>query len=169
MSGRVDVQSSARRSYKAVVMPTDALLTLGMLKFTSLMMASFRTIAVNWGGCVRQWRFSWAANSGNIVRARQADAACTNGRDEFRDGGVCEMQVVMVLMPVGCGTKMIGCCEPWGITMLAWTWSDRTNGREVSSEIHRSSRLGGIDATAFGDAVEEERFFRDAALEGCWT
>ena len=38
MSGSVDVQSSARRSYRAVVMPTDALLTLGMLKLTSLMM-----------------------------------------------------------------------------------------------------------------------------------
>lgn len=35
MSGRVEVQSSALRSYRAVVMPTDALLTLGMLKFTS--------------------------------------------------------------------------------------------------------------------------------------
>lgn len=35
MRGSVDVQSSARRSYKAVVMPTDALLTLGMLKLTS--------------------------------------------------------------------------------------------------------------------------------------
>lgn len=35
MRGSVDVQSSARRSYRAVVMPTDALLTLGMLKLTS--------------------------------------------------------------------------------------------------------------------------------------
>jgi hypothetical protein len=47
ISGSVEVQSRARRSYKAVVIPTDALLTLGMLKLTSLMMASFRTIAVN--------------------------------------------------------------------------------------------------------------------------
>lgn len=38
MSGRVDVQSRARRSYRAVVIPTDALLTFGMLKLTSLMM-----------------------------------------------------------------------------------------------------------------------------------
>lgn len=38
MRGRVEVQSSARRSYKAVVMPTDALLTLGILKLTSLML-----------------------------------------------------------------------------------------------------------------------------------
>jgi hypothetical protein len=38
MSGRVEVQSRALRSYKAVVMPTDALLTLGILKLTSLMM-----------------------------------------------------------------------------------------------------------------------------------
>lgn len=46
MSGSVEVQSSARRSYRAVVMPTDALLTLGMLKLTSLMMDSIRTSAV---------------------------------------------------------------------------------------------------------------------------
>lgn len=32
------MQSSARRSYNAVVIPTDALLTLGMLKLTSRMM-----------------------------------------------------------------------------------------------------------------------------------
>lgn len=38
ISGKVEVQSSARRSYKAVVIPTDALLTLGMLKLTSLIM-----------------------------------------------------------------------------------------------------------------------------------
>ena len=37
MSGSVDVQSRARRSYRAVVMPTDALLTFGILKLTSLM------------------------------------------------------------------------------------------------------------------------------------
>lgn len=36
MSGSVDVQSRARRSYRAVVIPTDALLTFGMLKLTSL-------------------------------------------------------------------------------------------------------------------------------------
>lgn len=39
MSGKVDVQSSARRSYSAVVMPTDALLTFGMLKLTSLILS----------------------------------------------------------------------------------------------------------------------------------
>ncbi len=33
------MQSRARRSYKAVVMPTDALLTLGMLKLASLILA----------------------------------------------------------------------------------------------------------------------------------
>lgn len=38
MRGRVEVQSSARRSYRAVVIPTDALLTFGMLKLTSLIM-----------------------------------------------------------------------------------------------------------------------------------
>lgn len=36
INGSVAVQSSARRSYNAVVMPTEALLTLGMLKLTSL-------------------------------------------------------------------------------------------------------------------------------------
>src|SRR5687767_4257210 len=40
MSGKVDVQSRALRSYKAVVMPTEALLTFGMLKLTSLMMGN---------------------------------------------------------------------------------------------------------------------------------
>jgi hypothetical protein len=65
MSGSVDVQSRARRSYKAVVMPTDALLTLGMLKLTSLMMMeSFRTIAVDGGGCLGQERFSWRPTAG---------------------------------------------------------------------------------------------------------
>jgi len=38
MRGRVDVQSSALRSYSAGVMPTDALLALGILKLTSLML-----------------------------------------------------------------------------------------------------------------------------------
>jgi hypothetical protein len=60
---------------------------------------------------------------------------------------------------------VIGCREPWGITMLAWTWNDRTNGREWSSETHRWRRLDGNDAAGCGDAVEEERFFRNAALE----
>lgn len=40
MSGRVDVQSRARRSYSAVVIPTDALLTLGILKLTSLILST---------------------------------------------------------------------------------------------------------------------------------
>ena len=39
MSGRVDVQSRARRSYKAVVMLTEALLAFGMEKLTSRMIA----------------------------------------------------------------------------------------------------------------------------------
>lgn len=81
-------------------MPTDALLTLGMLKLTSLMMESFRTIAVKGGGCLRQWAFQLAANSGILNIVRQADAACSNDRDVVLDGGVCEMQVVMGLMSV---------------------------------------------------------------------
>ncbi len=36
--GNVEVQSRARRSYNAVVMPTDALLTFGILKLTSLIL-----------------------------------------------------------------------------------------------------------------------------------
>ena len=36
MRGRVEVQSRARRSYSAVVMPTEALFALGILKLTSL-------------------------------------------------------------------------------------------------------------------------------------
>jgi hypothetical protein len=75
------------------------------------------------------------------------------------------MQIVMVLMSVGFGVNVIGCREPWGITVLAWRWNDRTNGREVSSEAHRWRRLDGIDATGPGDAVKEKRFFRIAALE----
>jgi len=35
--GSVDVQSNARRSYRAVVILTEALLTFGILKFTSRM------------------------------------------------------------------------------------------------------------------------------------
>ena len=39
INGSVDVQSKARRSYKAGVIPTEALLALGMLKLFSLMIA----------------------------------------------------------------------------------------------------------------------------------
>lgn len=35
------MQSRARRSYRAVVMPTDALLTLGILKLTSLIVTEY--------------------------------------------------------------------------------------------------------------------------------
>jgi hypothetical protein len=49
----VEVQSSARRSYRAVVMPTEALLTLGMLKLTSRMMKSFHSAAVEKEALVR--------------------------------------------------------------------------------------------------------------------
>jgi hypothetical protein len=44
MRGNVDVQSRARRSYRAVVMPTDALFAFGMLKLTSLIMATFAQV-----------------------------------------------------------------------------------------------------------------------------
>lgn len=42
INGRVEVQSRARRSYRAVVMPTDALLTFGILKLTSLILRDKR-------------------------------------------------------------------------------------------------------------------------------
>ena len=42
INGRVEVQSRARRSYRAVVMPTDALLTFGILKLTSLILTEYR-------------------------------------------------------------------------------------------------------------------------------
>ena len=42
INGRVEVQSRARRSYSAVVMPTDALLTLGILKLTSLILIKYQ-------------------------------------------------------------------------------------------------------------------------------
>jgi len=64
MSGSVDVQSSARRSYKAVVMPTDALLTLGMLKLTSLIVMMFRTNAVYEGGELFRYHFRVFSNAG---------------------------------------------------------------------------------------------------------
>ena len=41
MRGSVDVQSRARRSYRAGVMPTEALFALGMLKLASRMMGEF--------------------------------------------------------------------------------------------------------------------------------
>ena len=41
INGRVEVQSRARRSYRAVVMPTDALLTFGILKLTSLILTRY--------------------------------------------------------------------------------------------------------------------------------
>lgn len=48
--GKVEVQSSARRSYRAVVMPTEALFAFGMLKLTSLMVTSHAR-AVRCDGC----------------------------------------------------------------------------------------------------------------------
>ena len=38
-------------------------------------------IAVKGGGCLRQSVFQLASNSGIIILVRQADAACSNGRD----------------------------------------------------------------------------------------
>jgi hypothetical protein len=80
MSGRVDVQSRARRSYKAVVMPTDALLTLGILKLTSLILESVRTIAVMKEVLFVDQVFRPSANTIDIFMTKQADAACSNAR-----------------------------------------------------------------------------------------
>jgi len=44
--GSVEVQSSARRSYKVVVIPTDARLALGTLKFTSRILLRQLPVAV---------------------------------------------------------------------------------------------------------------------------
>ena len=80
MSGSVDVQSRARRSYKAVVMPTDALLTLGILKLTSLILESVRTIAVMKEVVFVDQVFQPSVNTIDIVMMKQADAACSNDR-----------------------------------------------------------------------------------------
>lgn len=48
MSGKVDVQSNARRSYSAVVIPTDALFTFGILKLTSLIVAAIGSSQENY-------------------------------------------------------------------------------------------------------------------------
>lgn len=59
--GRVEVQSSARRSYRAVVMPTEALFALGMLKLTSLMLTpTLRPLPQSIDGSLRAWRMRLA-------------------------------------------------------------------------------------------------------------
>jgi hypothetical protein len=55
ISGRVEVVSRARRSYRAVVMPTEALLALGMLKLTSLIFAMDGGCYLCAGTCDRVW------------------------------------------------------------------------------------------------------------------
>ncbi len=60
MSGSVEVQSKARRSYRAVVIPTDALLTFGILKLTSLIVAISNNrakVSVAWSSGVGLERF----------------------------------------------------------------------------------------------------------------
>lgn len=93
MSGRVEVQSSARRSYSAVVMPTDALLTLGMLKLTSLMLKSCRTIAVSRGGCLRQLAFQLGGNAEYMILIPDTDVACWNALDVLEASGVYRKQI----------------------------------------------------------------------------
>jgi hypothetical protein len=83
--GSVDVQSRARRSYSAVVMPTDALLTFGMLKLTSLMMKLLRNSRGGQVLLVNQV-FQEADPPNYVIMMLQADAACTNALDISRDG-----------------------------------------------------------------------------------
>lgn len=80
MSGRVDVQSRARRSYKAVVMPTDALLTFGMLKLTSLMMESCR--GSRWDKELSSWMAQLEINVEKSDVRKQADVACSSDRTQ---------------------------------------------------------------------------------------
>lgn len=62
IKGNVDVQSRARLSYRAVVMPTDALLTFGMLKLTSLMMGcQDQCDPARWVMTTRVWQSRRAA------------------------------------------------------------------------------------------------------------
>jgi hypothetical protein len=71
--------------------------------------------------------FQLASKSGIIVLGRQADAACSNGSRcisgwrRVRDAG-CDG------FDVSWPREVIGCREPWGLTMWAWTWNDGTNG-----------------------------------------
>lgn len=58
--GKVEVQSRARRSYRAVVIPTDALFALGMLKLASLILAT---------------TYSKSRSSYGVSRERQLDFA----------------------------------------------------------------------------------------------
>jgi hypothetical protein len=88
MSGRVEVQSSARRSYSAVVIPTDALLTLGMLKLTSLMLKSCRTITVSKGDCRRQFAFQLIGTGEYMILIPDTDVACLNAVDVSEASGV---------------------------------------------------------------------------------
>lgn len=98
MRGRVDVQSRARRSYKAVVIPTDALLTLGMLKLTSLMMEVVPQGRGEGRRSVFDQVFQLLPNTCNIIIGRQAHEACLTARGVRQVTGVCKMQVVMFLM-----------------------------------------------------------------------
>lgn len=66
------MQSSARRSYKAVVMPTDALLTLGILKLTSRI--------VNGDGWERSEGGSGGGGGGGKVRATKISLFCVRVR-----------------------------------------------------------------------------------------
>jgi hypothetical protein len=84
MSGSIDVQSRARRSYKAVVIPTEALLTFGMLKLTSLMMnrsarSRWRKEAVS-----GDQAFQRCQTLDIISIIQQAASACSNARDVLR-------------------------------------------------------------------------------------
>lgn len=77
MRGRVEVQSRARRSYKAVVIPTDALLTLGILKLTSLM------FVVDGDGQQSKGRFS-EYGMGGIIQGPKLSRWCGDLKPDYR-------------------------------------------------------------------------------------
>ena len=110
--------------------------------------------------------FQLAAKSGIIIvcgkRMQLAQTSrCMGGWLRVRDAGFDG------LMSLGFGTNVIRCREPCGITMLAWTWNDRTNGREYQARyidagdsidsMQRRSRMGVGEERLFGNALEEVR------------
>jgi hypothetical protein len=81
MRGSVEVQSSARRSYRAVVIPTDALLTFGILKLTSLM------LAVDGDGQGSKRFFGVWYGTGGIIQGPKLSRWCGDLKPDYRESG----------------------------------------------------------------------------------
>ena len=78
INGKVEVQSRARRSYRAVVMPTDALLTFGILKLTSLILIEYEEL---WRGQI----FPWMDMAGKVDGCDRNEGVGSNaGREQRR-------------------------------------------------------------------------------------